>query len=129
MQRKHESWGHMRMKNREQGQTLVEFALSITITLMLIFGVIDFGRAVFTASVVQWAAQQGARAATVNPDQVQDAVLSRLVALDVNEVSITLSGPDAENVVTVIVDYRFEFITPFIPGGVDMQGEASMLVR
>lgn len=117
------------MKNREQGQTLVEFALSITITLMLIFGVIDFGRAVYTASVVQWAAQQGARAATVNPDQVQDAVLSRLVALDVNDVSITLSGPDAENVVTVIVDYRFEFITPFIPGGVDMQGEASMLVR
>ncbi len=51
---------------QEGGQTLIEFALSIMILLTLVFGLIEFGRAVYAASVVQWAAQQGARVGVEN---------------------------------------------------------------
>lgn len=119
-------------RGREQGQTLVEFALTLTITLMLILGLIDFSRAVYTASVVQWAAQQGARTGTVDLGQVQEAVESRLSLLDL--ANLNLQAPVvADNIVTVQVEYRFFFITPlispFAPEGIPMRGEASMLIR
>jgi len=46
---------------REQGQALAEFALTIPILLMLIFGVIDFARAVFALSQVVDASRQAVR--------------------------------------------------------------------
>ncbi len=50
----------------ELGQSILEFAFTIPIVLLLFFALMDFGRAAYTAAVVQWAAQEGARAGTVN---------------------------------------------------------------
>lgn len=120
------------VRSSDRGQTLVEFALSLTITLLMIFGLIDFSRAVYTASVVQWAAQEGARAGTVDPTQVQAAVEGRLTGLDT--ANLTLQAPViADDIITVQLSYQFEFltpiITPFAPDGITMNGEASMLIR
>ncbi|HXF63530.1 MAG TPA: TadE family protein, partial [Caldilineaceae bacterium] len=83
---------------QEGGQTLVEFALTITVTLMLIFGLIEFARAVYTMSVVQWAAQQGARAGIAVESNLQAtveaAVEERLIGLDAEKAVIIASQPE-----------------------------------
>jgi len=49
-----------------RGQSLVEFALILPIFLLLIMGIIDAGRLVYTFNTVSNAARQGARIAIVN---------------------------------------------------------------
>ncbi len=47
-------------QNTEQGQSLVEFAISLVIILLLLAGVVDLGRAFFAYIIVRDAAQEGA---------------------------------------------------------------------
>src|SRR5215216_3074629 len=74
----------------EVGQASVEFALTIVMTLLLIFGLIDFSRAIYTASIIQWAAQSGARAAIIDDSQeaVDAAVKDRMFGLDKDAVVV-----------------------------------------
>lgn len=60
-----------RKRDRSRGQGLVEFALVFPVLAVLIFGIIDFGRAIFIYSVVQDAAREGARYAIVHGSQSQ----------------------------------------------------------
>jgi Flp pilus assembly protein TadG len=53
------------MQRSERGQVLVEFALSILIFLVLVFGVLDFGRALYAYHAVSYAARAGTRYASV----------------------------------------------------------------
>ncbi len=114
----------------ESGQTMVEFALTLMILLLLIFGMIDFGRAVYTASIVQWAAQQGARAGIVDPTTVEAVIDSKLVALDPARATITVTE-GSNNMVTVSINYHFEFVAPIVAqivgNGIDLHGSASMI--
>ncbi|GAC1417540.1 MAG: hypothetical protein NVS3B16_21730 [Vulcanimicrobiaceae bacterium] len=50
----------------ERGQAIVEFAFAASIALTLIFGVIEFGRAIFAFDLVAQAARVGTRYAIVN---------------------------------------------------------------
>lgn len=49
-----------------RGQALVEFAISITVFLMLLMAVFDFGRAIYTSNGLAQAAREIARAASVH---------------------------------------------------------------
>src|SRR4051812_28489854 len=53
-------------RHRHRGQALVEFALVIPLFLLLLFGIVDAGRLVFTYNAVSNAARDGARVAIVN---------------------------------------------------------------
>ena len=55
-----------RRRRREQGQSLVEFALVIPIIVLLIASFVEIGRAVFAYNTVANAARQGVRVAIVN---------------------------------------------------------------
>lgn len=52
------------MKNN-RGQVLIETALILPLLLLLIFGMVDFGRAMYTKNTLTNAARSGARAAAV----------------------------------------------------------------
>jgi hypothetical protein len=114
------------------GQAAIEFALTLMTTLLLIFGLMDFGRAVYAAAVVQWAAQEGARAGIIDVADVDAAVLERMVSLDTDEVTIITTEP-APNTVAVDVTYRFVFVTPLISSifgeGLELQSSASMVTQ
>jgi Flp pilus assembly protein TadG len=103
-------------------------------TLLLIFALIDFSRAMYTASILQWAAQNGARAAIIEPSQeaVDLAVKERLIGLDTEAVviqPISWTG----NVVQVQVSYPFEFIAPIVAqitgDSIEMSSSASMIAH
>lgn len=51
---------------RDRGQALVEFALSISVFLMLLMAVFDFGRAIYTTNGLAQAAREVARTASVS---------------------------------------------------------------
>ncbi len=117
----------------EDGSTLIEFALVLTLLLTLTFGMIDLARYVYTVSVVRAAAQEGARAGVIdqatNAD-VQSAAEAKIVALDMARVTVTPSWP-ATDMVEVEVTYQFEWVTPFLAaafqgGTVEINGRASM---
>lgn len=49
-----------------RGQSLVEFALLLPVLLVILLGLLDFGRAVFAYNAVSEAARNGSRVAIVN---------------------------------------------------------------
>jgi Flp pilus assembly protein TadG len=126
---------------RERGASMPETAIVMAVLLALLFGIIDFGRAMYTYAFVAQLARQGARWAIVRGSQctvldhcnaassdVQTYVRSLSVgATNVNNIAVTASwaasscppGASANNspgcVVTVNVTYPFSFMLPYLP--------------
>jgi len=102
---------------KNAGQELLEYAITLPIFLLIIFGIFDLGRVVFYASTLQNAAREGARYGIVNPHDtanVIDRVKQRSLGLDPNDITVTVNW----NCPTVLVDVDFYFrpVTPFIGG-------------
>lgn len=118
---------------QETGSTLLEFTFTSMILLSLTFAMIDFGRYIYASNVVRAAAQAGARAGIVEED-VNSAIQSNLIALDIesatwNTTPNPVSSAATGEIVEIEVTYEFEFITPFLSGGgpVQIVGSTSML--
>ncbi|HYT12371.1 MAG TPA: TadE family protein [Candidatus Nitrosopolaris sp.] len=75
----------------QKSQALIEFALISPVLLLLLFGIIDIGRAVFYYDTLGHAAREGARAAVQAPNRlptngdVLNTVTSQLVGIPVSE--------------------------------------------
>lgn len=68
---------HQKPNRREKGQSLVEFAFSIVVLLLLLAGAVDLGRALYTYMGLRDAAQEGALYGSTNPTQ-QNEIVSRV---------------------------------------------------
>lgn len=72
--------------NREQGQSLVELALSLVMLLTLLAGLIDLGRGFFTYIALRDAAQEGATyASVIKTEPLQDATEVGNYCTDIKE--------------------------------------------
>jgi len=109
-----------RRSRRSNGQALVEFALLVPLLIIIILGIIEFGRIWMTMNVLASAAREGARKAAVtapDADQVQTVVEKVLTAADITGATITTIGPNADNEVTVRVQINYTVVTgSFVPG-------------
>ncbi len=54
-------------RRTRRGQALVEFALAIIVFLVLVMGIVDFGRGIYVYNGVSQAAREVARTASVHP--------------------------------------------------------------
>jgi Flp pilus assembly protein TadG len=111
--------------NREKpsrGQSLVETALALPILLMLLLGLVDFGRVYYVTVSLYDAAEEGAVYAASHPDDVEGIrrraaeATSNLVTLAVDDVSppvFEVAPPQPGTAVTIVVSHDFEFYTPF----------------
>jgi Flp pilus assembly protein TadG len=106
---------------RAHGQGLVEFALVIPILLLVIFGIIDFGRAVYAYNTIGNAARTGGRVAIVSqtPSSITTAAINQAVALGIKTTDVTTtyscgSTYSIDCIVSVTVKYQFHAITPVI---------------
>lgn len=112
----------------ERGDGLVEFALAATVFFMTIFGILEFGQAVFRYNMMANLAQEGARRAIVcgNKKVITDCdirafVVSRSVGLLTSNSDVTCGSGDTTcsgiaskakgETVTVTVQKSF---TPFV---------------
>jgi Flp pilus assembly protein TadG len=108
-----------------KGQALLEFALILPILLMLVLGIIEFGRIWNINQMVSDTTREGARQAvladfTITEPEVHDFMMQRLwdAHVDTNVVTITFSATGTDwkkseipQTVTVQFPYSFMFFT------------------
>lgn len=103
---------------RESGVALIEAAFVLPILLVLAMGMLDFGRAFHTKSLLDQAAREGVRLAVItspDPGLVTSRVNAILAPAGVAATSVTVTGPTpGTRLDTVTVTATFSFVTPGI---------------
>jgi Flp pilus assembly protein TadG len=101
---------------RDRGAAAVEFALLLPLLLLLIFGIIDFGRALNAQITLTQAAREGARLEALDQPNVVSRTQAAATGLSNVSVSVVTACPvGAATALTnavVKVTYTFSFITP-----------------
>lgn len=91
------------MRRANAGVTTVEFAIIGTLLMIVVFGVIEMGRALYVVNVLTEAARRGARMATVCP--VGDPKPAKVAVFDTGGgTSSVVSGLTESNVVVQYLD-------------------------
>jgi Flp pilus assembly protein TadG len=99
---------------RERGAAAVEFALLLPVLLLLVFGIVDFGRALNAQITLTQAAREGVRLAALGQPNVVSS--TQAAATGISPVTVTVTGcqagagPAADAVVKT--SYSFSFVTP-----------------
>lgn len=131
-----------KLKDNERGSTLVEFAIGVTVFATAMFGVLEFGRALWVHNALTDAARRGARYAVLHTandvGQVKNVVvygnaggtgnpmLENLSAANVN-VSYSGFGLNDGTVTVSITNYQFQFVIPFIGATITMPSYSTTL--
>jgi len=134
---------------RERGQALVELAILLPILLVILLGVIDFGRVFYAYVTITNASREGARYGSLNPpistencdedcegcmDIKQRAIdeAANTVTIDISKVTVSCDDPDHPSTITVTVDFEFETLffgnLPFIRDWFDPGGKVPISV-
>ena len=99
---------------RDRGAAAVEFALLLPLLMLLVFGIVDFGRALNAQITLTQAAREGARLAALGEPNVVSS--TQAAATGLNPVNVTVTscpaGAGAGVNAVVQVSYTFSFITP-----------------
>lgn len=122
---------------REKGSAILEGALTLTVTLMMLFGIIEFGRATFAYNQVAYLAQDGARYASVRGStsttpataaSIQSYVQNSAVAI--GSPTVTTTWQNNSNVpgnwVQVRVSYPMTFVAPYMPNSLTLAAAARL---
>jgi hypothetical protein len=106
-------------RRRDGGAAAVETALVLPILLLIVFGIIDFGRMLNAQISLTEAAREGARAESLGASvetRVDTATTglggTATVEIDWDESQQCPSSPDPEDDAVIILTYEFDFITP-----------------
>lgn len=125
--------------DRESGAAAVELALVLPILLMLVFGIVDFGRAYNAKISLTQAAREGARVRALGGDATATTNRVRLAAgfLPATSVSVAAgpacpASPGPSDVATVTASTTFTYATPvgalvgFAAGPITLSGTGVM---
>ena len=127
-------------RGQEKGQSLVELAISITLLLVFISGIVDLGRAIFTQFALQDAAEEGLVYGIANPNQCTQIIsrvsdtLNNGVLPSSPTIRVTVNGVDCSPAAAltynmpmeVIVTSDFTMWTPFFSGNnITLRGTAN----
>jgi Flp pilus assembly protein TadG len=111
-------------KGEDGGQAATEFALVLPFVLMLLIGIVEFGRAWNEHQVITDAARETARRACLGDaiglagaEQVADEAMAR-AGIDPSLATVDITGLDqgSNTIVTVDIDlpYQFTFFGPLV---------------
>ncbi len=124
----------------ERGASTVEFALVLPALMLVIFGIVEFGRVFMVHQMLTSAAREGARVASMpgaDNSAVQAAIDQELASAGLTADSFEFTPSDVStagrnNPVTVRVQINYESIAwapGFIPGLTGMQLEGVVIMR
>lgn len=106
------------IKNRK-GQSMVEFAMILPVILLILMGIVEFGRFYNAWLMVSHASREGARMASLGATtlQVEERVDTVMAAYDTARIVVEVSPSGTHSrgdMVTVTVTYDMDPLTPFI---------------
>ncbi len=105
-----------RLGRGERAQALAEFAMILPVFFLLLFSLVDFGRAFYTWLVLTNAAREGARVGAVQGDAatITTRVSDSASTLNAADMTIALTNVQGIRGTTVTVDltYNFSYVTP-----------------
>jgi Flp pilus assembly protein TadG len=107
---------------RRSSQALVEFALAISVFMLLVLGTFDLARAYMTYTVVSNAAREASRYGAAHVGEVNWATSARqaginmAIGLDTTALTLTVGTTtiDALPYITVSGTYPFQSLTPMV---------------
>ena len=105
----------------QKGQSLVEFVLVLPIFIVLLFGIMEFGRMWETVNVLTSAAREAARIAAVSgpsTSQAVNAAQNILSSANIQNAVINVTGPNSSDQVVVTVSCNYSPITGAIVPGI-----------
>lgn len=108
------------MRKDERGQSMVETALLLPVLLLLLVGIIDFGRLIYSYAHLHMAAQETVRLGGLNKsDQAITGFAHQYVQLgDPTKLQVDITPSDlvrhSGEYVTVTLQYPFTLYTPLI---------------
>jgi Flp pilus assembly protein TadG len=126
-----------RVRKRRRGAAAVEFAVVLPVFVILVFGMIEYGRMVMVQQVITNASREGARGAVLDgatTSSVQTAVTNYLTSAKVNGGSTAVS-PDPTTAasgdpITVTVSIPFSAVSwlpsPMYLGGKTLSASTTM---
>jgi Flp pilus assembly protein TadG len=130
--------GRFLNRDRTHGQAMAEFAIVLPIFLLLLFGIIDGGRAVYANNALSQGAREGARWGSVqgrsqtatDRDGIADETLARITAVPSPEATVSCERNGSVtatcrsgDILVVAVEADFQFVTPFLGG---LMGEPTL---
>ena len=129
-------------KSNEQGATLVEFSIAALVFLTVMFGVIEFGRALWVHNALADAARRGARYASVHSSADADKVRNVVVYGDEDggdtpmipnltpdnvDVQYSNWAVNGGTVTVSITEYEFQFVIPIVGTTITMPSYSTSL--
>jgi Flp pilus assembly protein TadG len=138
-----------RFANQDSGQNLVEFALVVVMLLLLVVGIVEFGRVWNLYQILANAAREGARLASLPTGFTTAAAVTARVQgylatgnVDPSKTTISIGGAGVDGgtgtqvSVTVSYPYKFLYVGPVIrlinPGataGADLTIQSQSVMR
>jgi Flp pilus assembly protein TadG len=126
-----------RYRKADGGQALVEFALVVPFLLLLLVGIVEFGRGWNQHQVITDAAREGARKAAIFDESIDEAAIrgtveSALAAAGIDpadaEITLTDWAGESNTPVTVAIDlpYQLTFFGSLMRW---TTGESSVMLR
>lgn len=126
----------MKLKD-QKGQALVEMALLLPLLLLVVFGITEFGRALYIENTLVNAARDGARKASISPTSIpaNDPAIKAYIkgilpdfaqTADITNTPASIAGFDT---ITVVINLPFQSTVPIIDQlkDITLKGQASML--
>ena len=112
----------IRGRESVSGGTAIEFAFAAPVLFMFLFGIIEFGRALFTQGVMQYALYEASRYAAVHysdpTSTIKDVATGKFILIDPSNISsftvTAVDNGDDTKLVTLEIDYVFRFIVPLV---------------
>lgn len=99
-----------------RGQALVEFALIIPIFMLVVVGIFEGGRAIYTYNALSNAVSEGLREAIVHQDNAAiTSEINRVLGGLANQSTTTIDGSDCGSPVVTPCFYRIEIRHTFSP--------------
>lgn len=110
--------------SRDRGAAAVEFALVLPILLLLVIGILEFGRAYHVQTTLSNAARDGVRVMALqdNSSAAEAQTMESAESLDITVDMITVTpstgcaaSGTAPGMASVTIEYPFELISGFLP--------------
>lgn len=104
----------MRRARGDDGAAAVEFALVLPLLLLLLCGIIDFGRAFNARITLTHAAREGVRVYALGGTLAEATTRVNAAAVGLTGITVTATGCTFGGPTTLTATSSFTYITPFI---------------